>query len=381
MYIVWYIYFIKTMKRNIPYGRQSIDKKDIKAVIKVLTSDRLTQGPSVRTFENALSAYTGAKYAVAVSNGTVALHVAYLAASLGKGDEVITTPHTFAATSNMLLAVGAKPVFCDIELTTYNIDESKIESLITKKTKAIVPVHFAGHPCAMKKILKIARKHKLLVIEDGAHALGTSLNGKNIGSIGDMTTFSFHPVKNITTGEGGAITTNSKKLYERLLLFRNHGIQKNAQGRNVMTELGFNYRITDIQCALGISQLKKLTAFQKRRENVARYYFKHLNKMPGIILPLSNSAGIHAWHLFVIRVAFRKRLLDSLQKVGIGVQIHHTLPVYRHVYYQKHGYKKVSCKNAEEYYKTCLSIPIYPDLTRGEQDYVIAEIRKCVTAK
>jgi len=367
------------MKKNIPYGRQSIDKRDIKAVIKVLTSDRLTQGPDVRTFENALSAYTDAKYAVAVSSGTAALHVAYLAADFKDRDEVITTPHTFAATSNMLLAAGAQPVFCDIRLDTYNIDETKIEKLITKKTKAIVPVHFAGHPCVMEKILKIARKYKLLVIEDGAHALGASLNGKNIGSIGDMTTFSFHPVKNITTGEGGAITTNNKDLYERLLLFRNHGIRKDAQGQNIMTELGFNYRITDIQCALGTSQLKKLASFQKRRERIANRYFKYLSKMSGITLPVANKSGTHAWHLFVVRVAQREKLFDALQKAGIGVQIHHTLPVYKHAYYQKNGYKKVSCKNTEEYYKTCISLPIYPDLTQKEQDYVIAEIRKCVT--
>src|SRR3990167_2153653 len=225
----------------IPYGRQTIDADDIRVVVKVLKSNWLTQGPTVKKFEESLAKYCGAKFAVAVSNGTTALHLAYLAAEIGADDEVITTPNTFVATTNMLIAVGAKPVFCDIRLDNYNIDEAKIEELITAKTKAIVPVHFAGYPCHMDKILSLAKKHNLLVIEDACHALGASYKNKKIGGIGDMSVFSFHPVKSITTGEGGAILTNNYELYKKLTHLRTHGITKNDKGFNVMTALGYNY--------------------------------------------------------------------------------------------------------------------------------------------
>ncbi len=229
----------------IPYGRQQIDKKDMESVIGVLGSDFLTQGPKTKELEEKLARYCGSKYAVLVCNGTAALHLAYLAAGIKNGDEVITTPNTFAATSNMLLLLGAKPVFCDIRLDTYNIDESRIEKLINKRTKAIVPVHFAGHPCEMGAILKIAKKHKLIVIEDACHALGAEYKNKKIGGLGDMTTFSFHPVKSITTGEGGAILTNNENYYHKLLELRSHGIHKDENGFNVMTCLGYNSRLTD----------------------------------------------------------------------------------------------------------------------------------------
>src|SRR3989338_338438 len=234
----------KTKTSFIPYGRQKIDDNDIKAVVKVLRSDWLTQGPSVKQFEKSLAKYCGAKFAVAVSNCTAALHLAYLAADLNAGDEVITTPNTFVATSNMLVAVGAKPVFCDIRLDNYNLDETKIEELITPRTKAIVPVHFAGHPCEMDKILGLARKHNLLVIEDACHALGASYKNKRVGCIGDMSVFSFHPVKSITTGEGGAILTDNPEFYKKLAHLRTHGITKDKNGFNVMTALRYNYRIT-----------------------------------------------------------------------------------------------------------------------------------------
>lgn len=369
------------MSDFIPYSRQSINQHDIDAVVNVLKSERLTQGKEVVAFERDLAHYVGALYAVAVSSGTAALHLAYLAAGFKKDDEIITTAHTFAATSNMLLAVGAKPIFCDIRLDTYNIDETKIEKLIIKKTRAIVPVHFAGYPAAIDIISKIARKHKLLFIEDASHALGARYKNKKIGTIGDMTTFSFHPVKNITTGEGGAITTNNKQLYEKLLLYRNHGIERDETGQNKMVELGFNYRITDIQCALGTSQLKRVNSFQKKRQVIANRYYKELGKMSEVILPAQPSRGVHAWHLFVIRVQQRDKIFSALLKAGIGVQIHHTLPVYKHMYYQKNGYKKSKCKNTEEYYKTCVSLPIYPDLTQKGQNYVIETLKKLLDQK
>src|SRR3989338_1289209 len=257
----------------IPYGHQFIDKDDINSVVRALKSDWLTQGPKILEFEKALADYCGAKYAVAVSSGTAALHLAYLALGIKKGDEVIIPANTFAATANMAIACGAKPVFCDIRMDSYNIDESKIAKLITKKTKAIVPVHFAGQPANMDVIWRLARKYKLKVIEDAAHALGAKYSRRRIGN-GDsaLVTFSFHPVKAITMGEGGAIMTNQKEYYERLIKLRSHGISKNKQGSNSMGLLGFNYRLTDIQAALGLSQLKKLNNFIAKRRRIAGWY-------------------------------------------------------------------------------------------------------------
>jgi len=287
----------------IPYGRQFIDKEDIEAVLKILKSDWITQGPKIQEFEKALAKYCGARYAVVCSSGTAALHLAYLTAGLKKGDEVITSPNTFAATANMLLAVGAKPVFCDIRLDTYNIDESQIEKLIISRTKAIVPVHFAGHPCEMEKISKIAKKHKLLVIEDACHALGAKYKNLKVGSCkySDMAVFSFHPVKSITTGEGGAILTNNEKFYKKLILLRSHGIHKDEKDKNIMTELGYNYRLTDIQAALGISQFKKLDGFIRARRRVIKWYEKELKNIKDIILPQELKDIYSAWHIYVIR--------------------------------------------------------------------------------
>ncbi len=260
--------------RFIPYGKQSLDKKDIADVMSVLKTDWITQGPKINDFENALSHYTGAKYAVAVTSGTAALHLAAIAGGISKGDEIITSPITFAASSNSILYAGGRPVFADVQSDTANIEPKEIEKKITGKTKAIIPVHFSGQSCEMDRISKIAKKHKLIVIEDAAHALGSLYKGSKVGSCkySDMTIFSFHPVKHITTGEGGVVLTNNKKLYEKLLMLRSHGITKdkslfeNADENcgawyHEMRMLGFNYRITDFQCALGISQLKKLDGF------------------------------------------------------------------------------------------------------------------------
>ncbi len=365
------------MRKRLPYSRQWIDEDDITSVVAVLKSDLITQGPAIVKFEERLAHFCNVKYAVAVNNGTAALHLAYLAAGLTRGDEVITTPNTFVATSNMLLVLGVKPVFCDIRLDTYNINEKKIERLITKRTKAIVPVHFAGQPCEMNEILRIAKKHKLLVIEDAAHALGAVYKGKKIGSLGDITMFSFHPVKTITTGEGGALVTNSKQLYEKMKLLRNHGMYKDKQGKNVMVKLGYNYRMTDIQAALGISQLKKVHLFLKRRRQIVAWYEQAFRGMPEVVVPREIAGNSSAWHLYVIRVPKEKRddLVVYLNANDIGANFHYPA-VYSHPYYQRIGYADFTLPNEEEYYHSCACIPCFPQLTRSEVFSVASLIRK-----
>jgi UDP-4-amino-4,6-dideoxy-N-acetyl-beta-L-altrosamine transaminase len=362
----------------IPYGRQAIGADDIKAVVKVLRSDWLTQGPAVRQFEESLAKYCGAKYAVAVSNGTAALHLAYLAAGLSAGDEVITTPDTFVATINMLLVVGAKPVFCDIRLDNYNLDETKIEELITPRTKAIVPVHFGGHPCDMDKILRIAKKHNLLVIEDACHALGAEYKNKKIGGIGNMSVFSFHPIKSITTGEGGAILTNNPDFYKKLAHLRTHGVIKDEKGFNVMTALGYNYRITDIQTALGISQLKKLDKFVKARQRAYDVYHKELAGIKEIAIPSIANGVVSSNHIFVILTkdaAKRDSLANFLRQSGIGVNFHYPA-VYSHPYYRENGYQNLALKNADTYHGSCITLPLYTTLKSSQIKYVCNKIKE-----
>ena len=372
---------------KIPYGKQSIDEEDIQAVIDVLKSEYLTTGPKVEEFEKAVAAYVGAGYAVAVSNGTAALHVACLAAGIGEGDEVITSPLTFVASANCVLYCGATPVFADINPGTYNIDPEDVRRKITDKTKAIIAVHFSGQPCEMDELHAIAGEYNLLVIEDAAHALGADYQGRRIGSISDMTTFSFHPVKHITTGEGGMITTDRKDLYDRLMLFRSHGITRDA---SLMTanegdwyyqqlELGFNYRITDIQCALGISQMRKLDAFIQRRREIVDKYNKAFASCGQIIIPEQAEGCNNSWHLYVIQVlgVDRKVVFDALRDKGIGVNVHY-IPVYSQPYYRSHGFEEVCCPETEEIYKHLISLPIYYGLTDQEQDYVIEQVKHCM---
>lgn len=371
----------------IPYGRQNIDEEDIQAVVDVLRSDYLTTGPSVTEFEKIVADYVGAKYAVAISNGTAALHAACFAAGIGEGDEVITTPITFAASANCALYCGAKPVFADVKADTYNIDPEDIKRKITDKTKAIVAVHFTGQPCEMDEIHAIAKEHNLVVIEDAAHAIGADYKGKMVGSISDMTTFSFHPVKHVTTGEGGMIVTNNEELYEKLVLFRSHGITRNEKfmHRNEggwyyeQIDLGYNYRITDIQCALGVSQMKKLDKFiAKRRELVDRYN-EAFKDVEGVVCPKQAEGCNNSYHLYVIQVpnGRRKEIFDKLRDAGIGVNVHY-IPVYKHPYYQENGYKDVCCKNAEAVYANFISLPLYYGLTFEEQDYVIEKVKEFV---
>lgn len=369
----------------IPYGRQCIEEDDIQAVVDVLRSDYITTGPKGEDFEQKVADYVGAKYAVAIANGTAALHAACFAAGISKGDEVITSPITFAASANCALYCGATPVFADIEEDTYNIDPLEIEKKITDKTKAIIAVHFTGQPCKMDEIHAIARKHNLLVIEDAAHALGADYKGKRIGSISDMTTFSFHPVKHITTGEGGMITTNDENLYERLKLFRSHGItrdnrflKKNEGGWYYeQLDLGYNYRITDIQCALGLTQMDKLDRFVERRREIAKRYNQAFAGHSNIIVPKQADGCNNSWHLYVIQVEGkdRKEVYDALRAANIGVNVHY-IPVYKHPYYQEqeHGYEDVRCKNAELYYSRAISLPMYPLLSEEEQEYVIEQV-------
>lgn len=373
----------------IPYSRQWIDKNDIQEVIKVLKSPFVTQGPKIKEFEEALARYCGAKYAVSFSSGTAALHAAYCAADIHMGDEVITSPLTFAATANMLVAVGATPVFADVDLVTGNLEPREAEKKINKKTKAIVGVDYAGLPVNVLAFKKIAKKHRLVFIEDAAHALGASYGKKKVGALADMTMFSFHPLKSITTGEGGAIVTNSKKYYEKLLLFRSHGITKdkkklinknNPVWYHEMQDLGFNYRITDIQAALGVSQMKKIDFFIEKRKEVAYRYQKELKGLKNFIMPETFSGRSSSWHLFPLRLTPNKKHLrnfcfDELQKEGIGVQVHY-IPVYRHPYYEALGYKKGLCPNAELFSESEISIPIFPALSLKEQAMVIRMIKE-----
>lgn len=429
----------------IPYGHQSINEEDIQAVIEVLKSDFLTTGPKVQEFEQKVAAYTGARYAVAVANGTAALHAACYAAGISEGDEVITSPITFAASANCVFYCKARPVFADIDPQTYNIDPDDVERKITNRTKAMIPVDFGGQPCDLDRIFELAKKYNLMVIEDAAHALGASYKGKKIGSISDMTIFSFHPVKHITTGEGGMVMTNDEELYQKLKLFRTHGItreekyflhgkewkmgeqkaenektrnqevgnqktekQKTVQKQDTgnsgakkdqtaetkmeywqrnpedyegswyyeQVELGYNYRISDIQCALGISQMDRLEQFVERRRTLAEQYHKAFSDCKDIITPKQKKGADSSWHLYPIQILHhgRREIFEKLREAGIGVNVHY-IPVYTFPYYQRNGYQNVYCKNAEELYKHLISLPLYPDLTDEQQAYVIDTLK------
>lgn len=376
---------------SLPYGRQWIDEDDIQEVINVLRGELITTGPKVKEFEDKIAEYAGVKYAVAYANGTAALHAACFAAGIGEGDEVITTPMTFAASANCAFYVGAKPVFADILHDTYNIDPNEIEKKITTNTKAVIPVDFTGQPCDYHKIMEIAKRHNLVVIEDAAHAIGASYKGRKVGSIADMTTFSLHPVKNITTGEGGIVTTDNKEYYKKLMLFRTHGITRDAE-QLINNEgpwyyeqlfLGYNYRLTDFQAALGISQLKKLDGFIDKRRHIAQMYSQAFKNNPYLIVPFQNNSAQSAWHIYVIQVDFKKLKIDRktlfklLVDKGVGVNVHY-IPVHYHPWYREKGYKKGICPIAESLYEGILTLPLFPQMTESQIRYVINEFQNII---
>ena len=375
------------MHEFIPYGRQNIDEEDIKAVIEALGSDWITQGPRVEEFEARVAEYCGARYAVAFNSGTSALHAAMYAAGIEAGDEVITTPLTFVATANAALYVGARPVFVDIDENTYCIDIEGIEEVITPRTRAIVPVDYAGYPVDMKRIREIADKHNLVIIEDAAHALGAVRDGARVGTQADMTMFSFHPVKHITTGEGGMIVCNNPDYYRRLKLFRSHGITKHPEYLEAndgpwyyeMQELGYNFRITDIQCALGISQMNKLDKFLEERRLLAGKYdqaFNDVNYLHTPPAPLPGSS--HAYHIYPLLLAAdinRTEFFTYLREHNVGVQVHY-IPVHLQPYYRRRfGYKPGDFPKAEYFYAREISLPLFPGLTPEQQEYVIKMVK------
>lgn len=380
---------MKKRESFLSYGRQWITDEDIEAVVAVLKSPFLTQGPKIQEFERKVADHVGAKYAVAFSNGTAALHGACFAAGIGEGDEVITTPITFAATSNAVLYCGGKPVFADIDDRTYNIDPKEIRKHITPNTKAIIPVDFTGQPADMDAIMEIANEHGLVVIEDGAHSLGAEYKGRKVGMLAHMTMFSFHPVKPVTTAEGGVIVTNSEEYYEKLKRFRSHGIIKHNLSRDEgpwyyeMVDLGYNYRMTDLQAALGISQIDKLDRFIERRREIASMYNEAFKTMDSVILPMQLEGTQSGWHLYVLQLKLdklkrnRREIFESLRAENIGVHVHY-IPVYWHPYYQKLGYRKGICPKAEQWYEQALTLPIFPKMTDEDVNDVIEAVKRNV---
>ena len=368
----------------ISYGRQIIDEDDIQAVIDTLRSPYLTQGPKIAEFEQTIADYVGVKYAVAFCNGTAALHGACYAAEIGEGDEVITSPITFVASANCIRYVGGTVVFADIDAETYNINPTEIRKNITMQTKAIIPVDFAGQPVDIDEIMEIAKEHNLVVIEDGAHSLGATYKGRKVGQTADMTMFSFHPVKPVTTGEGGVIVTNNEEYYKRLLKFRSHGIELTEYATDQggwyyeMTDLGHNYRMTDLQAALGVSQMKKLDGFIKRRQQIAATYTEAFKDVDSIVVPkqLENTAS--GWHLYMIQLerANRKKVFDTMRAANIGVHVHY-IPVYWHPYYRGLGYERGLCPIAESWYEKALTLPIHPLITK-EHIEIISNHLKCL---
>lgn len=383
---------VRSAENAISYGHQCIDEDDIQAVCDVLRSDYLTCGPAVSALEKKLCDITGAKYAVAVSNGTAALHIACLALDIKEGDEVITTPLTFAASANCALYCGATPVFADVDINTYNIDPASIEAHITDKTKAVVAVDFTGQATKLDEIRAICKMHNLALIEDAAHSIGTLYSGTPVGSIADLTTFSFHPVKTVTSGEGGAVATNDEKLYRRLLRLRSHGITREpsemvhtSQGPwyYEMVEIGFNYRMTDFQAALLSSQLNKLPTFKKRRSEIVKTYNEAFSSIPEIIIQQEIPESDTSRHLYIIRLDLakltctRKEFFEAMAAENIHPQVHY-LPVYHLPYYESLGYPKGLCPNAELIYDGIMSIPLYPTLTDDDIRDVIHAVTKLI---
>ena len=377
----------------IPYSRQSIDEEDIQAVVEVLRSDWLTTGPKVDEFERAFAGHVGAEEAVAVSNGTAALHAAMYALRIGPNDEVIVPALTFSATANCVVFQGGTPVFSDVDRGTLLINPASVEANITHRTKAIIAVDFAGQPCDYDSLRALANRHRLTLVADACHSLGGSYKGLPVGSLAKLNTFSFHPVKHITTGEGGMITTNNPELAKRMRVFRNHGITTDHRQREAlgswfyeMIDLGYNYRITDFQCALGLSQLNKLSSWVARRQEIARRYDAAFAELPVLNPLLVRDDVSHAYHLYVIRLdttelrTTRSEIFSSLRAEGIGVNVHY-IPVHLHPFYrERFGTKPGLCPMAETVYEKLISLPIFPAMTHDDVEYVIAAVRKVISS-
>jgi perosamine synthetase len=375
----------------LPYGRQSLDDEDIQAAVEVLRSDWLTTGPKVGEFEEGFAAWVGAKYAISFSSGTAALHAAAFAAGLQSGDEAITTPLTFCATANCILYQDAAPVFADVSSDTLNLDPLEASKKITSRTKALIAVDYAGHPADLVALCDLAAQHSLVLIEDACHGLGAEHLGKRVGGIAAMTVFSFHPVKHLTTGEGGMVTTNDAKLAETLRRFRNHGISSEARQRQAggqwfyeMMLLGFNYRLTDIACALGISQLKKLEANLARRRAIAARYTRAFRELSGVVAPAVRDGMEPAWHLYPIRLrlealsAGRAEVFRALRAENLGVNVHY-IPVHKHPYYrERFGYKGGEYPVAEDAYERLISLPMFHAMAEQDVNDVIAAVSKVV---
>ena len=375
------------------YGHQYIDEADIRAVVEVLRSDYLTCGPKIEELERKLCELTGAAYAVVCSNGTAALHLACLAAGVGEGDEVITTPITFAASANCALYCGARPVFADINEETYNIDPVCVESLTNERTKAVVAVDYTGQSVELDALKDHCRKHHLVLIEDGAHVIGTSYKGRKNGSIADMTTFSFHPVKTVTGGEGGAVLTDNEEYYRKLLLYRSHGITRDTDLMEHEPDgpwyyeqiaLGMNYRITDIQAALIISQLDKLPMFSRRRKEIVKAYDQAFSKLPQLFIQKEIPESDTTRHLYILRLVpdkltiDRKQMYEALLAENICCNVHY-IPTYYFPYYEKMGYQRGLCPKAEKLYEEILSLPLYYAMSDQDVQDVIQAVTKIVT--
>ncbi len=377
-------------KEFLPYGHQWIDENDIRAVMKVLKAKCITQGPKVLEFEQLVSNYCNAEYAVAFSSGTAALHAASFVLGITKGDEAITTPITFASDGNCVLFTGGTIKFADIKKDTYNIDPEKIREKITSKTKALIPVDYTGQPCDIDEINEIAEENDLEVIEDATHAIGAEYKNKKVGSLTDLTVFSFHPVKTITTGEGGMVLTNNAEFYEKLQMFRTHGItkdsnklQKNEGGWYYeMQTLGYNYRITDFQCALGISQLKKIDDFIKKRRSIASKYNEAFKSIEEIVTPFEKKDVKSTYHLYMIQLNLerlkigRKTIFDALRAENIGVHVHY-IPLHLQPYYtEKFGYKKGDFPISENFYERAITLPLFPKMSDDDVEDVINSVIK-----
>jgi perosamine synthetase len=375
-------------KKLLPYGRQSLDDADVQAVVEVLKSDWLTTGPKIGEFEERFAEWVGARHAVSFSSGTAALHGAAFAAGLGPGDEAITTPMTFCATPNCILYQGATPVFADVAADTLNLDPVEVAKKLSVRTKAIIAVDYAGHPAALDELGQLASKHGALLIEDACHALGAEYRGKRVGGIADMTVFSFHPVKHLTTGEGGMVSTNDARLAETLRRFRNHGISSEARERQEagqwfyeMVLLGFNYRLTDIACALGLSQLERLAANLARRREIAALYAEAFRDLPPIVTPTVRDGVDPAWHLYPIRLKLetlavgRAEIFRALRAENIGVNVHY-IPVHRHPYYRERFKSEGNYPVAEDAYERLISLPMFHSMTAQDVEDVIHALRK-----